>query len=389
MNIYFLVFSLLGLVIGTFYFIQHKVPSKYKPLPIVTHLLSCALFISVAFYSLFKMGITIPQVPPSSFLSSFNQLVSSFVLALILIELSHIKPDIKILKLATVSSLLPMIGALIFCFFFGYLNNLSLTVGLICVFALSAVPVLYLYLKQIGSNSETIKLFMGAAICIDLAAWLCFNVISTNFNLFTLILSIAIAFTPFIVKKFSRGDQRIWLSVLSMVFMLTFTSLFFIKSYALVFGILFLYNLQKTYPEGFSLLPEHWIMNFFNYFAIPFLFVLSAFSISWNNINFSFSPIEMAILIISPIVLKTLSSYLGLVFIKYNGDKFFGSILLNARGLTEIVFINTLFILKVIPDIMYLSLLIMTFIATIAPGIIVKYQMNKNTNKLIKLTRVK
>lgn len=389
MNIYLLVSVLLVLVIGTFYVVQHKVPSKYKPLPIVTHLLSCALFVGISFYTLFQMGISIPQVPPNSFLSSFNQLVSSFVLALILVELSHIKPDIKILKLAATSAFLPIIGALVFCFFFGYLNNLSLTFGLICVFALSAVPVLYLYLKQIGSNSETIRLFMGAAICIDLGAWLCFNFISTSFNIFTLILSIALAFTPFLVKKFSRGDQRIWLSVLSMIFMLVFTSLFFIKSYALVFGILFLYNLQKTYPEGFSLLPEHWIMNFFNYFAIPFLFVLSAFSISWNNINFSFSPLEMAILIISPIVLKTVSSYLGLVLVKYSGDKLFGSILLNARGLTEIVFINTLFILKIIPDIMYLSLLIMTFIATVAPGVIVKYQMNKNTNKLIKLTRVK
>ena len=170
--------------------------------------------------------------------------------------------------------------------------------------------------------------------------------------------------------------------------MITFTSLFFIKSYALVFGILFLFNLQKTYPEGFSLLPEHWIMNFFNYFTIPFLFIMSAFSISWEKIHFSFSPLEMTILIFSPIFLKTLSSYVGLVVVKYNGNRFFGSILLNARGLTEIVFINTLFVLNIIPDIMYLSLLIMTFIATIAPGIIVKYHMSKNTKKIVHLVRV-
>lgn len=389
MNIYLLVFPLLALVIGTFYLVHHKAPSRFRPLPIVTHLASCVIFIPLVFLALSSSGIQIPQISSQSFLGSFNQMVSSFVLGLILIELSNIKPSLKIVKLAGLSALLPALGALGFSFAFGYISNIPLTVGLVCVFALSAVPVLYLYLKQINANSETIKLFMGAAIAIDLIAWLIFNIISTSFNLVAFICSIAIAFTPFVVKKFARGEERLWVSLLSIVFMMTFTSLFFIKSYALLFGILFLYNLQKTYPQGFQFLPEHWIMNFFNYFAIPFLFVLSAFTISWNNINFSLSIVEMSILIVAPIVLKVLSSYIGLVAVKYTGDKFFGSILLNSRGLTEVVFINTLFVLRIIPDIMYLSLLVMTFIATIAPGIIVKYQMSKNTKKIVNLVRVK
>ena len=389
MHIYFLIPLLLSLIIGSFYVVHHKLPSKYQPLPIMTNLIFSAFFISLTLGILSFLGYSIPQISSEPSLKSINSTLSSFVLALILIELSNIKPDIKILKLASLSAVLPMIGAICFATFFGYINNIPLTVGLMCIFALSAVPVLFIYLKQINANNETIRLLMGAAILIDLFAWISFNFISTTFNPTAFILSILIAFTPFLIQKFAHNNRHLWLSLLSFIFIITFTSLFYIQSYALIFGILFLFNLQKTFPEGFKILPEHWIMNFFNYFAIPTLFVFSALTISWNKLDLNISIIEMIFLIFTPIILKLLGSFLGLKYIKYNGDKILGSILLNSRGLTEIVFINTLFMLNILSDIMYLSLLAMTFISTIAPGIIVKYQINKTSKKISHLVRVK
>lgn len=83
--------------IGVFYFVEHKIPSSYRPLPIVTHLLSCCIIIPVFLFSLNFSGFSIPTISLGYGLSSINQTISAILLALILIELSSLKRTIIVL----------------------------------------------------------------------------------------------------------------------------------------------------------------------------------------------------------------------------------------------------------------------------------------------------
>lgn len=391
MNIYLMLFILLSTMIGSFYLVNNFAPSNYRPIPIVTHLLFCCTLLPLFFFAVSYFGFQIPMLKESPFLGSFNQSLGAIVLCIIMIELSDIKPNIDMVKVATSSAILPAIGAIIFAICFGYITDITLTTSLIGVFALSAVPVLYIYLKQINANQNTITLFMGAAILIDIVVWTLFNLVSTTFNLVAFCTAIILSFAPLLVKKINRGDFNIWSIALSLFFFFVFTSLHFSQSYALIFAILFFYNMKKylgTSGKVFSSLPEHWLLNFFNYFAIPMLFICSSLSISWHTLDFKISYLETSIIIILPIILKTLGSFIGLKLVNYHGDKLLGSLLLNSRGLTEVVFINTLFTMHIISPIMYISLLLMTLIATLIPGIVVKFQMNRTVNK-VKLFVVK
>lgn len=156
----------------------------------------------------------------------------------------------------------------------------------------------------------------------------------------------------------------------------------------LLFAILFIYNMQK-FTNMKSAIPEKWLFNFFNYAAIPMLFILASLSISWSEINLSNSWIMILCLILLPIISKVISSYLALDAIQYKGDKKIGSLLLNSRGLTEIVFINTLFIMKIITPEMFIGLILMTLIATIIPGIYIKAKMFKTQKKILNIYRFK
>lgn len=369
MSLYIVSFILLALLSANFLLTQKVIPYKYRPLPIISHLLGCMIMIPLTFFVLKnEWNISVPAISSEPLLKTIQNFLGAIVLGFILLELSHIKPSKQIIKVAGFSCLLPALGALLVCFILGLLSNIALTVALMCVFSISAVPVLYLYLKQLNADEETTKLLMGAAIFIDMVAWLAFGFVSSAFSWIGLATCIALGFIPFLLKTFIK-EEKILKNTMTFMFFSLFLVLYVVKTYALVFAIIYLINLQKVKIDIENIIPSSVLQTFFNYIAIPLLFIFAALSISWGNVWNEIDSKEFILLLTVPIIFKVLGSWLGLKFAGWSARIWFGAFLLNIRGLTEIVFLNILLSSGVITASQYLALLLMSLIATIAPGL--------------------
>jgi hypothetical protein len=371
---------MLALLSANFLFMQKVLPHKYRPLPIVSHLLGCVILIPIVFMVVQHVYHTsVPTIYSDIFLKHTQNLLGALVLGFILLELSHIKPSKKILKVSIFSCIIPIVGALGICILLGLLSNVKLTVALMCVFSISAVPVLYLYLKQLNVDDETMNLLMGVAIFIDMLAWLAFGFISSSFSLISLVGCLALGFSPLLIKNIlknlTQDKQKI---IFAFLFFSVFLILYVIKSYALVFAIVYLINLQKLNINIENFIPTNFLQIFFNYIAIPLLFIFATLSISWGNILNEIKWAEFSLLLTAPIVLKIVGSWIGLKFVGWKEKSLFGALLLNIRGLTEIVFLNILLSSDIVDATQYLALLLMSLIATITPGILRKFVKNAN-----------
>ena len=371
MNFYIITFILLVLLNINFLLTQKTIPSKYRPLPIVSHLLGSLIIIPIVLFFLKnQLQINIPTISSESFLKNIQNLLGALVLGFILLELSHVKPTKKILKVSILSYVFPILGAVIVCLFLDKLSNIQLTIALMCVFAISAVPILYLYLKQFNVDNETVTVLMGAAILIDIIAWLTFGFISSTFSLTALILCTLLGFIPIAISNIIKGaDQKTKRKIIGLLFFSIFLFLYLINTYALIFAIIYLISVQKININIENFIPSSLLHNFFNYFAIPLLFIFASFSISLEKVLNEINLTEFSLLFFAPIIFKVFGSWLGLKSIGWE-KAWFGAWLLNTRGLTEIVFLNILLSSNIINTNQYLSLLLMSLVSTVIPGLI-------------------
>jgi len=115
-----------------------------------------------------------------------------------------------------------------------------------------------------------------------------------------------------------------------------------------------------------------WMTRLQTWIAIPLILTFGIVQINVHAAMTSLSWLQLAALLLLPIASKLLGNWLGL---GWAGASFEGasrwreSLLLNIRGLSEIVFLNLLLQQQLISPVLYFALMVMGLIATLLPAL--------------------
>ncbi|MCY1450639.1 hypothetical protein D9M71_674630 [compost metagenome] len=119
-------------------------------------------------------------------------------------------------------------------------------------------------------------------------------------------------------------------------------------------------------------LSELWIKRLQNGVAIPLILTFGIIQIDIHNVLQGFDAIQLSALLLLPIVSKLLGNWLGLCWATPSfagASKWRESLLLNIRGLSEIVFLNLLLQQQLISPTLYFALMLMSLVATLMPAL--------------------
>jgi len=144
---------------------------------------------------------------------------------------------------------------------------------------------------------------------------------------------------------------------------------------ALVFGIAYMLCLAwLRQPFRLPLPARQWKL-LLNGLAVPLILTCGVLRVDFHRVGEHYSWLYLGALLVLPVLSKVLGSWLGLHWADPAAStriKWQESLLLNIRGLTEIVFLNLLLQLQLIDALVYFSLLLMSLFSTLLPALLGK-----------------
>jgi hypothetical protein len=292
----------------------------------------------------------------------------ALLLGHILGDVVELRMDRQALKIALPSFAVPFCAglgcALTLLAPMPWLNALAL--GL--VFAITAIPVLYLYLKHIGYPPAAMRRLLQAAIVIDLVCWSLFGLAQGSLNLDSLMLPLLGAAAPWLLHALRLHEARIYGALFLLLLMLAEH----FKLNALILGIGYLLNLAWLGLPLRLPLPAA-VMNWLQgRVAIPLILTFGIVQIDVHSALHSLGWSTFALLVIVPVASKVLGNWLGLCWATPSfpgASRWRESLLLNIRGLSEIVFLNLLLKQQLISPALYFALMLMGLLATLLPAL--------------------
>lgn len=242
----------------------------------------------------------------------------------------------------------------------------SLAVGLL--FAITAIPVLYLYLRHINYPPAATRRLVQTAILIDLTCWTLFAFAQGSLHLSSLLLPLAGACLPLLLHLLGLRQPLLHRGCF---FALLVVAEHF-KLNALIFGIGYLLCMAALKVPLVLPLSAAWMSRLQTWIAIPLILTFGIVQINVHSAIDSLGGMQLTALLLLPITSKLLGNWLGL---GWAGASFEGasrwreSLLLNIRGLSEIVFLNLLLQQQLISPALYFALMLMGLIATLLPAL--------------------
>lgn len=294
----------------------------------------------------------------------------SFALLLghILTDVVELRFDPQSLKIALPSFLVPFVcGTLCALFLLPEQTPIS-TLALGLVFAITAIPVLYLYLRAIDYPAVASRRLMQSAILIDLVCWLLMGLGQGSLQPSTLLLPLLGAFLVLPMHALGLRAPRAY----SLLF---FILLFLCEHYrlnALIFGIGYLACLSWLKVPMCLPIPALWNRRLQHAVAIPLILTFGIVQIDIHQALQGFDALQLGALLVLPIVSKLLGNWLGLSWATpsfVGASKWRESLLLNIRGLSEIIFLNLLLQQQMIGPALYFALMLMSLVATLMPAL--------------------
>ena len=242
----------------------------------------------------------------------------------------------------------------------------SLAVGLL--FAITAIPVLYLYLRHINYPAAATRRLVQTAILIDLTCWSLFAIAQGSLHLASLLLPLAGACLPLLLRLL--GLRQPLLHSLGFFALLVVAEHY--KLNALIFGIGYLLCMAALKVALVLPLQAVWMTRLQTFIAIPLILTFGIVQINVHSALDSLSGLQLGALLLLPVLSKLAGNWLGL---GWAGASFAGasrwreSLLLNIRGLSEIVFLNLLLQQQLISPALYFALMLMGLFATLLPAV--------------------
>lgn len=358
------------LLLPLLYAIAARLGRAVGLLPIVSQLLLACLGLPLlALYVLPASGpLSQAALAAPYWLELLYGLCFALLLGHILGDVIELDAGSASLKIALPSFFVPFLcGLACACWLLpldGWLARLAL--GLL--FALSAIPVLHLYLRSIGYDAAASRRLLQSAILIDLACWGLFALAQGGGRPALLLATLLPALLPLVMHRLGlRRPLGYGLPFFALMLVLQLSG-----GNALLFGIGYLLCLARLgLPLHMPLRPAHW-QWLQQHLAIPLLLTYGILQVDFQQAVAGYSPSHLLALVLLPIISKLLGNWLGLRWACGPGDaagKWRESLLLNIRGLTEIVFLNLLLAQQIISAPIYFALLLMSLVSTLLPAI--------------------
>lgn len=352
------------------FLIAGEIGRRLGLISIVSHLLLATLGLPLLmlFWVEPNWHLSGAQLIAPSWLKTLYGLSFALLLGHILSDVADLKPDRQSLKIALPSFLVPFAcglgcGALLLPDQ-PWLTSLAL--GL--VFAITAVPVLYLYLRNIDYPPAATRRLMQVAISIDVLCWLLFGLGKGSLQPMSLAWPLLAACAP--LPLYLAGLRRPW------IYGLAFLALLFVAEHyklnALIFGIGYVACLGWLKLPLRLPISSVWIKRLQNGVAIPLILTFGIIQIDFGHMVHSLDPLQLGALVLLPIVSKMAGNWLGLRWASLSfagASRWRENLLLNIRGLSEIVFLNLLLQQQLISPALYFALMLMSLIATLMPAI--------------------
>ena len=362
-----LVFWLLALAL---FALATRVGRQFGVIPIVSQLLLAS--IGLPLLMLLWIGphwhLSGAQLVAPTWLKGLYSLSFALLLGHILSDVIDLRLDRQSVKIALPSFLVPFACGLACAVWLlpeqPWLS--SLAIGL--VFAITAIPVLYLYLRHIGYPPAATRRLVQSAILIDLTCWTLFGLAQGSLDLGSLLLPLAGALLPLLGRAL-RIRQPLYYSL---VF---FAGLVVAEHYrlnALIFGVGYLLCMAALKVPLVMPLNAVWRERLQTWLAIPLILTFGIVQINVHSALSDISPLQMSALLLLPVVSKVLGNWLGLSWATPSfagASRWRESLLLNIRGLSEIVFLNLLLQQQLISPALYFALMLMGLIATLLPAL--------------------
>jgi hypothetical protein len=312
-----------------------------------------------------------------TWLSMLYGLCFALLLGYILSDVIDLDLSPACVKIALPSFLVPMLAGLACALWLlpgehGWLS----AVGIGLLFSITAIPVLYLFLQSIGYPAEATKRLLHAAILMDFLCWSLFGLAQGSSNPAALLWPLLAAALPLLLHKVLRLRHGLFYSLPFFALMLLFQQL---GLNALVFGIAYMLCLGWLRQPFVLPLPLRQWKLLINGLAVPLILTFGVLRVDFHGIGQDTSWTVIAILLALPVVSKVLGSWLGLHWAEPSAAarvKWRESVLLNIRGLTEIVFLNLLLQLQLIDSLIYFGLLLMSLFSTLLPALLGRHVHN-------------
>lgn len=334
---------------------------RLRLLPIVSQLLVAGLLLPLLFVALQSQGFEVRTLVSAPWLRPLYDIGFALLLGHILSDVIDLDVSRQSLKIALPSFAVPLAcGMASAWWLLGVREGMSV-LGIGLLFSITAIPVLYLFLRNIDYPEEATRRLMHAAVLMDLWCWSLFG----------------------LAEGSSDPIQLVWpllLRLLRVRHALAFSLPFFGLMIAfqhwhlntLVFAITWLMA-QAAVRQPFLLpVSPRAALALQNYLLVPLVLAFGILQIDFHHALAGYSWLYLGALLVLPVVSKLAGSWLGLRWAlpgASRGDLWKESLLLNIRGLTEIVFLNLLFQQGHIDSLLYFSLLLMSLFATLLPAL--------------------
>ena len=362
-----LVFWLLALAL---FALATRVGRYFGVIPIVSQLLLASIGLPLLMLLWIEphWQLTGAQLVAPTWLKSLYSLSFALLLGHILSDVIDLRLDRHSLKIALPSFAVPFACGLACAVWLlpeqPWLS--SLAIGL--VFAITAIPVLYLYLRHIDYPPAATRRLVQSAIVIDLTCWSLFGLAQGTLDLNSLLLPMAGALLPLLLRVLRIREP--------LCYSLLFFALLVVAEHyhlnALIFGVGYLVCMAWLKVPLVMPLKSAWLVRLQTTIAIPLLLTFGIVQINVHSVLSDISVLQLSALLVLPVVSKMLGNWLGLSWATpsfVGASKWRESLLLNIRGLSEIVFLNLLLQQHLISPALYFALMLMGLIATLLPAL--------------------
>jgi Kef-type K+ transport system membrane component KefB len=300
-----------------------------------------------------------------------------YLMSQILHESVEVKPTKKIMIFSFIGFIFPFLtGALTSYFILHYPIASAIIMGFI--YSIVAVPVLYIYLKEMNYSKDKLFLYLQSAVAIDLLAWIVFAFLQPSDSPLKLLICIGLGLLPYTKRllPFASLDR-----VYNTLFFSAFLYLEFNKLNGLLFAIIYLFAMRFNHIEfliGYKFTGKDFVQQ---NIVIPVIILYGLLQINFSNIEMKIDVTLIACLILLPFISKCIGNYIAYYFIGQRPNKL-DTIILNTRGLTEIVFLNMAKQSGFLSDNYYFYLILMSLLSTIVPGLLIeKYKKYENNSR--------
>ena len=357
------------MALGLFAVATH-IGRRFGLIPIVSQLLLATFGLPLLMYFWIEPGwqLSGAQLVSPVWLKNLYSLAFALLLGHILSDVIDLRLDRQSVKIALPSFVVPFACGLATAFWLlppqPWIS--SLAVGLL--FAITAIPVLYLYLRHIDYPPAATRRLVQTAILIDLTCWSLFGLAQGSLHLGSLLLPLIGACVPLLLRLFGLRQPLLYSGVF-------FALLVVAERYrlnALIVGIGSLLCMAALKVPLRLPLNAAWMQDLQTYLAIPLILTFGIVQIDVHSAMNSLDWVQLAALLLLPIASKLLGNWLGLGWATASfagASRWRESVLLNIRGLSEIVFLNLLLQQQLISPALYFTLMLMGLIATLLPAV--------------------